>query len=184
MFRIISKFLLFSVFILSVQIFAHEDHHLTDITGTNIDLKSYDHTVAGSVKDFTIWGSMGCVDPYTELVMKKDGQVIKTLFKKQNDGSYGGVITHVVNEKLVTTEVVLKSINMDKQQIILLLNGRELLVQLSIDGTDGHHMMNPHFSTLFNGEEVSFKMLDGEACFGLSSKIAMVVFGAYFHGTL
>ncbi len=183
MLRKIKILLVASMLVISGLTFADGDHALTDIIGNNIELKSYDHTVAGSIKDFTIWGSMACKDSYSELIMKKDGQTIKTHFQKRQDGKYAGTITHTVKDIQYTTELSLKGINKDDHQILLLLNGEELLVQLSADDFDGEHFINPRFTTNFNGEDVSFKMMNGEACFGLSAKTAMVILGAYFHGT-
>ncbi len=59
---------------------AEEDHFLGTITGSNIDLKIYQHAIAGSIKGFVVFGNVDEETGAVDLSIKKDNQLIKASF--------------------------------------------------------------------------------------------------------
>ncbi len=157
-----------------------DDHSLSSIKGTNIDLKVYDHAIAGSIKDFVVFGNKDEETFTSELIMKKHAQVMRTTFGKLADG-FGGTISHSSDGVLVNTEIRLKKIDPAQQQITMTAGGKDYVVQISADDFQNNHFINPSYQTDVDGQAVEFKMEKGEACYGFSSHLIMMILGAYLH---
>ena len=173
--------LVFTLLLTIPGVYAEEDHSLSNIRGTNIELKTYDHAIAGAIRDFVVWGYVDEASFTSDLIMRRDGQIVKATFKRQEDGRIGGQIIHTVGEAERTTEIYLGGVDPEAGQIKLLVNGQETVVSITSEGFEGSHFINPTYTTVIDGEEVSFTMENGEACFGLSMHLSMVIFGAYLH---
>ncbi|MBI2522356.1 MAG: hypothetical protein HYV97_18190 [Bdellovibrio sp.] len=157
-----------------------DDHSLSTIKGTAIDLKVYDHAIAGSVKDFVIFGNKDEETFSSELIMKKHGQVIRATFGKLANG-IGGTISHLDNGVLVSTEVRVEKIDTDLQQITMTADGKNYVVQIEGEDFQNGHFMNPSYRTVVDGKTVEFKVEAGEACYGFSVHLIMMILGAYLH---
>lgn len=170
------------VCVMSFSLFAgDEEHPLSTIEGKNIDLKTNDHAFAGSIKDFVAWGFVDESTFSSELSMRKYGQTIKAKFQKI-DGVLQGVISHVVEEgtPAVETHVVFKGIVQEEREIAFEFNGEAIRVKVIPDAFKDGHFINPTYIATVNGEEISYK-LNGEACYGFSLHMAMIIIGAYIH---
>ena len=76
---------------------AEDGHELSSIKGDmNIDLKTYDHAMAGSVKGFVMWGGVNEAEGKSELIMRRDGQDVKAVFA-QVDKTFGGTVVHTTD---------------------------------------------------------------------------------------
>lgn len=174
-----TTFVIFSLFSISAFAQQTEDgQELTTILGTNIDMKIFDHAMAGSMKDFVVWGFFDESTGTAELVARKYGQIIKTVFKKQENGKFGGTITY--NRDNVAQNIVVEFIKVDpaKKEIHLKINNEDIVVTAEPESVNGGHMLNPKFTTTLKGETVSY-VLGGESCFGKSTFFAMMILGAY-----
>ncbi|MEK6704234.1 MAG: hypothetical protein AAB116_11455 [Candidatus Poribacteria bacterium] len=156
-----------------------EDHPLSTIKGTYIDLKTYDHAIAGSLKDFVIWGHVDEATFSSELIMKKDGQIIKAFFKKEN-GQIGGVIKHTVESKDHLTSIYFKRLEKAENKLLFDINGQEVAVAITSEGFSEGHFLNPTYKAILNGTEVNYT-LQGSACYGYSLHLAFLILGAYTH---
>lgn len=172
---------LIMIVFLSFGVFANEEeeHALSTITGTNINLQIFDHAFAGSINGVVAWGFLDESIFTSELIIRKYLQTIKTQFKK-TDAGIGGEIIRMDGEKEVKTTIKVGGIDGENLQIKLLINGEEVTVQISHEGFEGGHFKNPTYSTVLNGEPVQFT-LKGEACFGLSLHLSMMIFGTYVY---
>ena len=157
-----------------------EDHSLSLIKGTNIELKLYDHAIAGSIKDFIVFGNKDDETGTSELTMKKHGQVIRTTFGALSDG-FGGTISHSTDGVMVSTEIRLKKVDQAQQQITFTAGGKEYLVQIEAEDFQNDHFINPRYKMEFDGQRVEFKLEHGDACYGFSAHLVMMIFGAYLH---
>ncbi|MEK6625270.1 MAG: hypothetical protein AABY86_09895 [Bdellovibrionota bacterium] len=173
-------FVMLFCLLLSFSAIAADDHSLSTIKGTAIDLKVYDHAIAGSVKDFVIFGNKEEETFTSELTMKKHGQVIRATFGELSDG-IGGTISHSDDGVLVSTEIRLKKIDSDLKQITMTAGGKDYVVQIASDDFQNDHFINPSYKTEIDGRTVEFKMEKGEACYGFSSHLIMMILGAYLH---
>lgn len=153
------------------------EHRLTEILGKDIQLKTYDHAIAGSIKNFVIFGHVDEATATSELTLKKDGQLIKTTFKKSETG-LGGTISQSEN----TTQVRFVKIDAQEQKIYLKINDQLAEVKILADRYENKHFINPRYLvTLANGETLDFHMVDGGACYQFSTHLVMLIAGSYFH---
>ena len=157
-----------------------EDHALSTIQGTQIDLKSYDHAFAGSIKDFVAWGSINEEAFTSNLIMRKDGQDVLATFKKNDDGTVGGAIHNEVGDKKFDTKISLVKVVPSESKIILNINVEEVAVEIKADSFSNGHFQNPTYSSNYKGEKV-FYTLKGQDCFGYSTHLAFLILGAYLH---
>ncbi len=173
-------FLAISLALFSFAAFAGEPgQELTTIVGTNIDMKIYDHAMAGAMKDFVVWGFFDESTGSAELIMRKYDQTIKTVFKKEND-KLGGMITHTQDGVRYDTAVEFVKVDPAKKEIHLKINEEAIVVAVEPESVNGGHMVNIKFTTVLKGETVSY-VLGGESCFGKSAFFAMMILGAYSH---
>ena len=91
------KFILFlSLFSLSFSGYA-EDHSLGTLRGTTqqtpVDLKVYDHSFAGSIRDFTVFGWLDESTFTSYLTVRKYAHTFQVTFKKE-EGKIGGVLAY------------------------------------------------------------------------------------------
>ncbi len=153
-----------------------QEHSLTDITGTNLDLKAFDHAFAGSVGNSVVWGFLDEASFTSELIVRKYQQTIKTTFKKA-DNRIGGVIQRVDGDRTISTEIYVKGVNAEQKQILLSINNEDVLVTMENRDFQDGHFIDTTFSATLNGMPVSFNY-KGEACLGLAMHFAMMIFGA------
>jgi len=156
-----------------------EEAQLGSVKGPQIDLKLSDHAIAGSIKNFVMWGFVDEETFSSDIIIRKDTQLIKATFKKQDDGRTGGVIQHTVDNKELVTSVYLVGVNGKEQKIVLSINGQDVVVSIAGEYKDGH-FRNPTYSAVYNGEEIRFTV-EGEACYGFSFHLSAMVLGAYLH---
>ncbi len=174
-------FFALSLFVFSITAWAEEGHLLSNISGTNIDLKTYDHAFAGTIKDYVAWGVVDENTFTSELVVRKYGQTIKTTFKRQEDGRIGGVISSSCDTGDRSTSIFVNGANPNNDELYLLINGERVVVKIEYDDFVDNHFVNPKYTAMIEGKEVYFKLESGQACFGLSFHLSMLIFGAYIH---
>jgi len=158
--------------------FAEDGQELTTIRGTNIDMKIYDHAMAGSIKDFVAWGFFDEAAGTSELIIRKYGQTFKTVFNKQENGKFGGTITFTRDNVTQNVGIEFGKVDPQKKEIYLKVNNEDVVITVVPESMNGGHMVNPTFTTTLKGETVSY-VLGGESCFGKSSFFAMMILGAY-----
>ncbi|OFZ20662.1 MAG: hypothetical protein A2X94_04075 [Bdellovibrionales bacterium GWB1_55_8] len=156
-----------------------EDHPIATITGTGIDLKTYDHAIAGSIRDFLVWGFVDEATFSSELIMRRDGQIVRANFKKDGD-KIGGVIQQQIDGKSRETAIYLKGINKEQKALLLEIAGEPVTVTIQFDKIENDHFINPVYTATIRGETVSFR-LEGDACYGFSFHLAALILGAYAH---
>ncbi|MBI4403234.1 MAG: hypothetical protein HY537_03695 [Deltaproteobacteria bacterium] len=174
--KIASVFTVITI-LLSAQVFAGEEHPLSTIKGTNIDLKVYDHAFAGSIREFVAWGAMEEGQFKSELRMRKAGQTISANFGKTEDG-IGGVIQYRTESGTKQTSIFFERLDKEHQTFMLKINGESVPVIVTSDKFVGNHFINPTYTAQLNGEKISFT-LTGQACYGYSLHLVMMIIGAY-----
>jgi hypothetical protein len=146
-----------------------EEHPLSTITGTQIELKSYDHAIAGSVRDFIIWGEVDEENFVSQLFIRKDGKTLRSSFGKLNDGRIGGTINQA--------SLIFVGIDKANSKIQLLLDDHPLEVSISADSFENGHFENPTYRAKVRGRDISYT-LKGHACYGYSLHLAFLILGA------
>lgn len=160
---------------------AEGDHLLTPVTGShNIDLKFYDHAISGSIKDFVVFGNKDGAS--SELLMKKDGQLIRATFSRNTDsGTTGGTITHQVDGQDHVTTLTFVSASAANNTLSIKVNDEVVTLKIESDGMDGNHYVNPRYTGTYKGETVTWKIENGAACMGCSVHVAFWILGALAH---
>jgi len=155
-------------------------HELGNVTGTDIEMKSYDHSVAGAINGATVWGFFDEAAGVSKLMMRKYGQVISAEFKRQPDKSLGGVITSGDEGSQRTTSVFFAGMDAASRTFKLRINDEEVVVLVTPEGMSDGHFVNPTYSTVIGGKPVSYR-IEVTGCFGYSINIGMIILGAYAH---
>ncbi|MGE3533660.1 MAG: hypothetical protein AB7H48_02395 [Parachlamydiales bacterium] len=167
--------------LLSLPIFSHaEEHPLSVITGTEIDLKTYDHAFAGSIKKFVVWGNI--IDEHafkSELIMKNDGQTIRANFEK-TEKSIGGTIKHDVEGRTIETSLAFDKIDSANSTLFLTRNGKPVEVKIAAEDFKDKHFKNPVYTVTWEGGTFEYA-LKGDACWAYSLNLAFLIVGAYTH---
>jgi len=161
--------------------FAEDGHQLANIKGDlNIDLKAYDHAMAGSVKDFVIWGSVNEAKGMSELIMRRDGQDLKAIFK-QVDKNFGGTVEHRTDYGPRSTSVQFAGLDRQKNEYSFLVNGDMIKARVTSEDFQNNHFIKPTY-TIVNrdGSQTTFKF-EGQACYKYSMHILTMMIAATTH---
>ena len=178
----LKKIILASMLILaSVNVYAEEEHPLGNITGTNIEMKFYDHAFAGAINGAVAWGFLDEGTFKSELKLRKYGQTINANFEMNASKKLVGTISSIGEDSgdHVTTLSVL-GVNTKESQITLKINDETIVMSITADKFENNHFFNPTYKTTYKGQEISYH-LEGKACYGVSSHFALLILGAYIH---
>lgn len=161
--------------------YAEDGHEISSIKGDlNIDLKTYDHAMGGSVKDFVIWGSVDEAKGASELIMRRDGQDVKTIFKS-NDKTFGGTVEHRTNYGLKSTNIQFAGLDRNKNEYTFTVNGETIKASVVSEDFQNNHFIKPTYSVVNNdGSRISFKF-EGRACYKYSLHILTMMIAALKH---
>ncbi len=157
---------------------ANADHDLTNIYGPGIELKSFDHGFAGSIRDYIAYGQMDESTFTSRIVVRKDNQTIEAEFAKTGE-FIGGSISRMIGDTLTTTKIEFVRIDKENSIFVFKINEKEISVTVTADRFENNHFVNPTYSTVVNDEVVEFTIEDGKACYGYSLHLIMMVVGAY-----
>lgn len=150
-----------------------------NVTGTDIQMKAFDHTVAGVINGGIAWGFYDEAGGAARLVMRKYSQVITAEFKRQ-DGKLGGVITSTDGQSQRSTVVTLAGVDSANNVFKLKLNDEVVAVTVTPESINGGHYVNPTYSAMIGGKPVSYR-IEVEGCMGYSIYMGMIMLGAYTH---
>lgn len=158
-----------------------EEHTLNTITGSHdIQLKEFDHSIAGSVRDFVVFGNVSETSNSAELTMKKDGQLIRTVFQKEGN-ELGGTIHHEVEGRAIDTRIVFKGLDKEKNKFSYEVNGKLAEVTVLADKFENNHYINPQYVVTYNGQMIMYKLNGGQACYRYSAFLNFLMLGAVLH---
>lgn len=181
------KKLIALLFVLSSVMFSAagvraEDHSISTIQGTQVDLKVYDHAIAGQIRDFVVFGALDESTGMSELTMKRDGQLVRAAFGRDpSTGKFGGLIRHE-DQRKQTHETKLQFVRLDKAKNVFtfLVNDQEIEVRVTFDAFANNHYLNPTYRTEVNGKPLEFT-LKGSACYNFSAHLNFMILGALLH---
>lgn len=173
MFKLITIFML----MLSLNTFASE-HQMTNISGTDVELKSYDHAIAGALNGFLIFGNINEEKGQSTLTIKKDGGISTTVFEKLANRPFGGKIILTGEKGTSEIEVVFKKLNRTDNIYTFSVNGEEIAVKVDAEDFINNHFINPKYSTTLKGKAFHFKIEEGGACYNMSAHLIAMMIGA------
>lgn len=152
-----------------------------NVTGTGIEMKAFDHSVAGVVNGGIVWGFYDEAAGVSKLIMRKYSQVISAEFKRQADKSVGGTITSTDGSAERSTSVFLAGVDGAAKTFKLRINDEVVTVKISPESIAANgHLVNPTYSTVLGGKAVSYR-IEVEGCLGYSMQMGMIILGAYSH---
>lgn len=160
---------------LALSFSAHsEDHSLGSFIGTDIDLKAYDHSFAGAIRDFTAFGWVDEATFTSHLTIRKYGKTTVAKFSKSEKG-IGGVITTEGSSVAIAFQGF--ETQGENKLIVYNVNGDIVKVKITSEDIVNDHYVNPTYSTVINAKEYSYR-LEGLACNGLSLHYNMMIIAA------
>ena len=165
----------------STNILAEEGHGLGSIRGEQgIELKAFDHAMAGSIRDFVIWGSLNEETGTSELIMRRDGQDVKATFKKTNN-VFGGIVEHLSPEGKRQTKIAFTKLDRQKNEYSFEVNGTVVKGLVTSEDFANNHFIKPTYVLqLADGKSVTFKF-DGQACYNYSLHILTMMIASIVH---
>lgn len=174
----------FLILILSLINFSYlfaGNHPLADFKGGPVSLKTYDHAFSGSIRDFVIFANNDESTGKTSFLAKKDGSLITTEIKKQEDGSFGSLLSYS-DSKGVLKEQSVKFISLDKSNntFTFEVDGNPVKVSVTAPSFANNHFKKPSYHFDLGKSKFSVHMKEGEACYNFSRHIISVILIAYF----
>lgn len=150
---------------------AAEDHTgFSRIIADNAALTYHDHTFSGKLGESLVFGEAQCQDAFATLTIRNSGKTYQIKLQKNTRGVLSGVLEHARGH----LSVELASIDQDRSTITLQVNDKPLEVQISADGIEDSHFVNPAYSFSHNGQSYSYKIEKGSACWGQSIKLSLM----------
>jgi len=179
--RLMTVALVLSASFSGISAHAEDGHQLSSMKGDlGIDLRVYDHAMGGAIRDFVIWGSVNEKEGTSELIMRRDGQDVKTIFR-QIEKSFGGTVEHRSQFGQRTTSVQFASLDKQKNEYTFMVNGEPVKAIVTSEDFKNNHFIKPTYSVVSkNGQTFSFKF-DGEACYKYSLHILTMMIAATTH---
>lgn len=172
------KFLVLA-FLLSFSAFA-DDHTLSNLKGGDVELKVYDHALSGSVKDFVIFANKNEETGVTTLLAKREGKVLTTEIKKQDNGTFGTELNYTTATGEARS-VSVTFVSLDKVENIFTfsMNGKLVKIKVSADEFRDNHFIHPTFDFNFGDKNLVIKMDKADACYNFSAHIIATILTAY-----
>ena len=171
------NFFVFLVF-LSSTTFAHPDK-MTVISGKHITLQSIGHSFAGSIKNRIVSGFKKNGRFQSELTVLENDHKTVSLFQKNNSDPFGGyfILKNGISEKKYLIEFV--DLIQQDNRFIFRFDGQTYDIYVAAEGFKNGHYINPEYFMYLNGEKISFKIQNGQACYGYSLHLISMIFPTY-----
>lgn len=153
-----------------------EDHALSTMRGTDIDLKTFQHAFAGSIGEAVVFGYLDEPTFKSQITIRKLNQTITAFFGKTETG-VGGSITRMDGDREVTTNIVFKNLVPAEKKMVFDVNGSEATITITPEDFQDGHFVNPLYTLVLDGKTYEYKFI-GAGCYGLSIHWGMVVMAA------
>jgi len=158
------------------------------INGPEIELFERAHSFAGSIMETPVFGVFE-ENPFgAKVEIRRHGRTL-TLDLARVRNQYSGDIIEIQSSdggsevRDITTHIELVSIKKagdNAGQIVLNIDGENVLVKVSGESFEQGHFQSPHFETTLGSKTITFDFT-GRACFGYSANIAMMILSTYVH---
>lgn len=156
------------------------EHTLTNFRGGDVELKAYDHAVAGSVKDFLVFANKDEETGVSTFTAKKDGKIITTEIKRQENGTFGTSFAHVTKEgEERNVTVAFKTLTREENKYVFTVNGQDVSIYVQADDFRNNHFINPQYNFEFSDKKLSVKLENGQACYNFSAHLIAILLTAY-----
>jgi hypothetical protein len=171
---IFSSFLFLSVVVAAVA----GEHEPGQIKGESLSLFERDHAFSGQILNRPVFGAFEH-EPYGASIQIRKGDQTQVLKFSKVDREYSGTISDGTVETKVAL-VGIKKITATEAEIKLKIDDQDVSVKVSAKTFENGHFKSPSFAGQLGDLTLNFDF-SGEACFGYSSNIALMIFGAAAH---
>lgn len=154
------------------------EHGMTNIQGTGVELKSYDHAIAGALNGFLLFGNIDEEKGQSVLTIKKDGGMSTTTFEKLANSPFGGKIILKGEKETSEINVAFKQLDRTLNIFTFSVNGELVEVKIEADDFINNHFINPKYSTMLKNKPFVFKIENGSACYNMSAHLIAMMIGA------
>jgi len=103
---------------------------MADIRGDSIQLRTIGHTISGSVKNRLILGRKLPGQFHSEITIIENDQKSVASFSKNEDGSFGGVVTLPSSSEDKKYNIVFKVLDRDRNTFVVDFDGEIVDVEL------------------------------------------------------
>jgi len=184
--QLVGLFLL-TALILTPKSWAHEDV-TSKIQGAEINLVERGHAFAGEIMGNLVFGAFDERTSTSEVQVRHNGKTI-SLKIGDFDHKYGGSISDTISDRdqgeIQSTTTQVQFLGAEKTgpntgRIALSIDGEVVSIQITGQSFENGHFQHPKFEATINGKMISFEF-SGQACFGYSANLAMMIFGSTAH---
>ncbi|MBC86028.1 MAG: hypothetical protein CL677_02525 [Bdellovibrionaceae bacterium] len=151
------------------------DHPMSHIIGTEIELNTLGHTIAGKVGSKLIYGN---VDENGHQTSKLKVKTLVSEFETEfahRDGVWGGQLSDG-NRSLDATFLRL---DRENATYYISFGGEEYRVRVEADDFQNNHFINPTYILEKDGEDIRAQMMEGQACYMYSLHLIFMIFGTF-----
>lgn len=175
--------LLLSFALVTASAYAHE-HDPGTIKGDGIDLFEKNHAFAGQILENAVFGGFDH-QPFGAKVTLRKGEKTLQFSLEESADTYAGTISEMVTETgaPLTTQVELVKVvktGAKSGEIILKLDQNEVVVKVVGQDFQNGHFIAPTYEATLGSKKVQFHFT-GQACFGYSANITMMILSSYAH---
>jgi len=167
--------------ILGAPAFA-DDHAQGTIIGTNTDLKTNGHSFAGVVENSLVLGNFDHDTFSSTLSLVHNDKQVNTTFARENE-ILAGMISYPHNDAVLVTTMQFVKVDPLTQSITLKINNEDVNVKITSEKFENKHFINPTYTARIENRDVSFT-LTGQACYGYSTHLSMMLFAAHSFGMI
>lgn len=158
------------------------------MTGSGIELFERAHTFAGSILETPVFGTFE-ENPFgAKVEIRRNGKTLVLSLAQTQDRYAGDIVelqssvdTEETKERVTHIEFMkIEKTGNAEGQMTLKIDGEPIQVKISGKSFDHGHFQSPHFESVLGGKKVEFDFT-GEACFGYSANLGMMILGTYAH---
>jgi hypothetical protein len=169
--------IIFVILLHSQTVLSHTSK-LSKITGKKINLSTIGHSFAGSINNKMVLGYKQQGEFSSKLTTITNDTEQTSSFSYSESRIFSGNIKTLENgqEKIHT----IKFIKLIKEDNIYQMSFDDNVVEVLVKSDDfrSGHFINPTYSMNYLGEDISFKLERGEACYGYSLHLIAMIMGS------
>jgi hypothetical protein len=146
--------------------------------GEGLSLFERDHAFSGQILNRPVFGAFEH-EPFGASIQIRKGEKTQVLKFTKTENEYSGSI----NDGTAETKVVflgIKKVTTNEAEVKIKIDGQDVSVKVSAKTFENGHFQSPSFVGQLGDTNLSFDFT-GEACYGYSSNIALLIFGAAAH---
>ncbi len=153
------------------------EHGLTKIEGTKINLSVKDHGIAGHVNELLILGRFSHATGASTLRAFHEESLMEGKFEPKDSVLSGSIGVERAGENLLS-QIQFRSFNREKHLFEFVVNQKQVNIEVKFDTFENNHYQNPTFFIKGLNQDLQFKLY-GDACPNYSAHLIMMIISSW-----